>query len=175
MSYRIVAIACVLALSACGGGSGGTPTGFVRAQGTKVSVAHPKDWQKAQPQGKLVTASAQGQSGRAEVDVMENLSSSASEDGLVDIVQGGPMMQFAGYRRRDTTPIDVTGAQAAVRIDYAYNAKLAATGPANTPAQGVDVAILGRDNHVHAVRLTWQRGKLDDKTVDGIVDSIRVS
>ncbi len=164
------AAAGLLLATACS--SGGTPSGFVRVKGSKVSVAHPKDWQAGSPTSKIMTATAASSAEDAEVDVLENFlagDSKGSEDMLVDTVETGAEMNSTGYHRTGTKSIDVKGAKAAVRVDYTFNdAK-------KGPCQAADVAILGKNEQIHAVRVIWQRGKLGEKTVDGIVGSIQAS
>jgi hypothetical protein len=162
-------------LSACSpGGAGETPGGFVRGEGTKISVAYPKGWQNADPGRRAYAVAARMPSNAASVSVQEDLSKRGNEDLLVDIVELATQTGSADYRRKGTKSIKVAGAQAAVRVDYAYNAKLTDSGPADAPAEGVDIGVMGKDDHVHAVRITWLRGKLDDKILRGIIDSIRV-
>lgn len=158
----------LLVVTACS--SGGTPSGFVRVKGAKVSVAHPKDWRKGSPSSKIMTATASSSSEDAEVDVLENFlagDSKGSEDMLVDTVETGAEMNTTGYHRSRTKSVDVKGAKSAVRVDYTFN------DAHKGPCQAVDVAILGKNEQIHAVRVIWQRGKLDKKTVDGIVGSIQ--
>jgi hypothetical protein len=161
----------VLALSACSaaGGSGVTPEGFTRADGSKVSVAFPHDWRRTQDTSIPVSVQAPGQT--AFIEVVEDLSEHGSADGLVAISQAGPTMNAKDYRRTSTSSIKTAGAKAAERIDYTFSDFHGAGGP----GQAVDVALLAKDDHVHVVRITWQRGELDDRTIDGIIGSIEVS
>ncbi len=170
-SYGVVTAALLLA-AACSSGGGTTPSGFVRVKGSKVSVAHPESWRKGTPASKIMTATASSPSEDAEVDVMENFltgASKGSEDMLVDTVETGPAMNSTGYHRTHNGSVDVKGAKAAVRVEYTF------TDQNRGPCQAVDIGILGKDEQIHAVRVIWQRGKLDKKTVNGIVDSIQVS
>ncbi|MGH3377184.1 MAG: hypothetical protein ACRDP6_20840 [Actinoallomurus sp.] len=163
-------VAGLLLAAACS--SGGTPSGFVRVRGVKLSAARPSGWQAGSPTAKIMTATAASPAADAEVDLMENFlagDSKGSEDMLVDTVETGPQMNSTGYHRTGTKSIDVDGAKAAVRVDYTFNdAK-------KGPCQAVDVGILGKNEQIHAVRVIWQRGKLSKKTVDGIVGSIKAS
>lgn len=161
----------VLTLAAClaGGGSGATPGGFTRARGHKVSVAVPKAWQSTGNGSLPVSVQAPGQA--AFVEVLEDLAERGSADGLVSIAEAGPTMQAKDYRRTRAKSIKVAGARAAQRIDYTFSDFRGAGGP----GQAVDIALLAKDDHVHDVRITWQRGRLDKKTLDHIISSIRVS
>jgi hypothetical protein len=155
-----------------GGPTGGTPSGFTRAKGTKVSVARPANWRAGTPPSKIMTATASSPDEGAEVDVLENFlagASKGSKDLLVDTVEAGAEMNSTGYHRTHTESIDVKGAKAATRIDYTF------ADDKKGPCQAVDVAILASDEQVHAVRVIWQRGRLDKKTVDRIVGSIEAA
>jgi hypothetical protein len=166
-----VVAAGLLLATACSSG-GGTPSGFVRVKGAKVSVAHPASWRKGTSTSKIMTATAASPSEDAEVDVMENFltgGSKGSKDMLVDTIETGPEMNSTGYHRTHNGSADVKGAKAAVRVEYTFNDQK------KGPCQAVDVGILGKDEQIHAVRVIWQRGKLDKRTVNGIVDSIQVS
>ncbi len=166
-----VVAAGLLLATACSSG-GGTPSGYVRVKGVKVSVAHPASWRKGTPTSKIMTATAASPSEDAEVDVVEKFltgESKGSEDMLVDTVEAGPSMNSTGYHRTHEGKTDVKGAKAAVRVEYTFNDQR------KGPCQAVDIGILAKDEQIHAVRVIWQRGKLDKKTVNAIVDSIQVS
>jgi len=163
-----------LLLAACsqGGSTGGTPPGYARAKGTKVSVAHPANWKTGPAPSKIMTATVSSPDEGAEVDVLENFlagASKGSKDLLVDTVEAGAEMNGASYHRTGTESIDVKGAKAATRIDYTF------ADEKKGPCQAVDVAILANDEQIHAVRVIWRRGGLDDKTVDRIVGSIEAT
>lgn len=165
------ALAGLLLVAGCSSG-GGTPSGFVRVKGAKVSTARPADWRAGAPTSKIMTATALSPARDAEVDIMENYltgDTKGSEDMLVDTVELGAQMNTAGYHRTGTKSIDVAGAKAAVRVDYTFN------DPKKGPCQAVDVGILGKNEQIHAVRVVWEKGKLAKKTVDGIVGAIRAS
>lgn len=164
----------LLLITACssGGSTGGTPSGFVRAKGTNVSVARPANWRTGPGPSKTMTVTASSPAEDAEVDVLENLlagDSRGSKDMLVDTVEAGAEMNSTGYHRTHTESIDVEGAKAATRIDYTFNDEK------KGPCQAADVAILAKNEQIHAVRVIWQRGRLDKKTVEGIVGSIQAS
>ena len=160
------AVAVLLAAQACSsGGTAKTPAGYVRV-GAAVSVARPGDWKVQPPTGRPMTAAAQSPAQDAQVDVFENLTTSGRKSLLVETVEAGPSMGFLGYHRTATKSITVKGAKAASRIDYRFTDKR------QGPCEAVDVAILARDAHIHAVRVIWQRGKLGPKVVDAIVGSI---
>jgi hypothetical protein len=161
-----------LLLFAAACSSGGTPSGFVREKGTKVSAARPASWRTGTPTSKIMTATAASPAQDAEVDVMENFltgDSKGSEDMLVDTIETGAEMNSTGYHRTRTKSIDVDGAKAAVRVDYTFN------DARKGPCQAVDIGILAKNEQIHAVRVLWERGKLPKKTVDGIVGSIKAS
>jgi len=166
-----VTAAGLLLTGACSSG-GGTPSGFVRVMGSKVSAARPANWRNGTPTSKIMTATASSPAQDAEVDVMENFlagHSKGSKDMLVDTVEAGPQMNSTGYHRTRTKSIDVKGAKAAVRVDYTFDdAK-------KGPCQAVDVGILAENEQIHVVRVIWQRGRLPGKTVDGIVGSVQAS
>jgi hypothetical protein len=159
----------LLAVSACSsGGSATTPGGYVRAVGVRVSVAHPRDWQSQPSVSPPMIAAAQSPDKNAQVDILEDLTSSGSEGLQVEVVEAGPEMGFAGYHRTKTKSMSVKGAKAATRVDYAFNDER------QGPCEAVDVAILAKNDHIHAVRIIWHRGRLTPKVVDRIVGSIEV-
>jgi hypothetical protein len=165
-------VAAGLTLAAACSPGGGTPSGFVRAQGGRISVARPASWHNGTPTAKIMTVTASSPAEDSEVDVLENFltgGSKGSKDMLVDTVEMGPQMNSTGYHRTHTESIDVKGAKAAVRVDYTFD------DPRKGPSQAVDIGILGKNEQIHVVRVIWQRGKLPKKTVDGIVGSIRAS
>ena len=51
------ALAGLLLVAGCSSG-GGTPSGFVRVKGAKVSTARPADWRAGAPTSKIMTATA---------------------------------------------------------------------------------------------------------------------
>ena len=171
--YGILVIGLLL-IAACssGGSTGGTPSGFARAKGSHVSVARPANWRTGPGASKTMTVTSSSPAEDAEVDVLENLLAGAgkgSKDMLVDTVEAGAEMNTSGYHRTHTESIDVDGAKAATRIDYTFNDEK------KGPCQALDVAILAKNEQIHAVRVIWQRGKLGKKTVEGIVGSIQAS
>jgi hypothetical protein len=171
IAFCAVPAAGLLLAAACSSG-GGTPSGFVRVVGKKVSTARPAAWRAGHPTSKIMTATASSPAGDAEVDIMENYltgDSKGSKDMLVDTVEMGAQMNTTGYHRTGTKPIDVHGAKAAVRVDYTFN------DTRKGPCQAVDVGILGGNEQIHAVRLIWEKGRLSKKTVDGIIGAIRAS
>jgi hypothetical protein len=169
-----VLVTGLLLIAACssGGSTGGTPSGFAREKGSNVSVARPANWRTGPATSKTMTVTASSPAEDAEVDVLENLlagDSKGSKDMLVDTVEAGAEMNSTGYHRTHTGSIDVEGAKAATRIDYTF------TDEKKGPCQAVDIAVLAKNEQIHAVRVIWQRGRLDKKTVEGIVGSIQAS
>ncbi|MFA1545088.1 hypothetical protein [Actinomadura chokoriensis] len=168
---RIVAVAGVVAVAAAGcssGGSGKTPEGFVRGDAKVLTVAYPKDWQRGPEPTLALSMQAPGRD--AILAVLKDLSDRARPEMLETTIEGGPMMNAKGYHREKAEEIKVAGAKSAVRIDYTFTDYRGA----GLPGQAVDVGVIGANGHLHTVRLTWQRGKLKDGDVDGIVDSIKV-
>jgi hypothetical protein len=96
-----IGIAAVM-LSACSpSGAGETPRGFVRGEGTKISVAYPKGWENADPGGRAYAVAARMPSNAASVSVQEDLSKRGNEDLLVDIVELATQTSSADYRRKE--------------------------------------------------------------------------
>lgn len=169
IAFCALSAAGLLLAAACSS-AGATPSGFVRVTGAKVSTARPSAWHAGRPTSKIMTATASSPAEDAEVDIMENFltgDTKGSEDMLVDTVELGAQMNTTGYHRTGTKSIDVHGAKAAVRVDYTFqDAKKGS-------CQAVDVGILGKNEQIHAVRVIWEKGRLAEKTVDGIVGAIR--
>lgn len=171
IAFCAMSAAGLLVAAACSS-SGGTPSGFVRVTGAKVSTARPAAWRAGTPTSKIMTATASSPARDAEVDIMENYltgDSKGSKDMLVDTVEMGAQMNTTGYHRTGTKSIDVHGAKAAIRVDYTFD------DARKGPCQAVDVGILSRSEQIHAVRVIWEKGRLPKKTVDGIVGAIRAS
>ncbi|MES9543170.1 MULTISPECIES: hypothetical protein [unclassified Actinomadura] len=151
------------------GGSGETPDGFVRGDAKVLSIAYPKDWQRGPEAGLALSMQAPGQT--AILSVIKDAAERGRPEMLEATIEAGPMMNAKGYHRTGSKAIKIAGAKDALRIDYTF------TGFRGTsaPGQGVDVGVIGKNGHVHDVRLLWERGKLKDDVVDGIIDSIKVS
>lgn len=168
-SAGLLAAVALVPAACSSGGTATTPEGFARANGAKVSVAYPKGWKTNAPASRSMTVAVSSQNEDAEIDAVENLLAHGAEGDegmLVDTVEAGPMMNARDYHRTGTRSVGVKGAKAAERIDYTF------TDPKKGPCQAVDVGILGRDRQIHVVRVIWQRGRLDGRTVDGIIGSI---
>jgi hypothetical protein len=170
----IMAAAAVLTVAATAagcssGGSGKTPDGSVRGDAKVLSVAYPKDWQRGPESDIALSMQAPGQA--AFLSVIKDVADRGRKEMLQSTVEAGPMINAKGYHRKEAKEIKVAGAKDAVRIEYTFTDF---RGAAGAPGQGVDVGVIGSNGHVHTVRLVWQRGKLTDKAVDGIVDSIKV-
>ncbi|MEO5877113.1 MAG: hypothetical protein ABIS86_17710 [Streptosporangiaceae bacterium] len=166
----IIAATALLLLTGCTdgeSGGGGTPDGYVRGAGAKVSLAYPKSWTAAPA---TTTTPVDARDGaNAQIQVLEEVSKAGSADLLGDIAQTSPQLQAPGYERKGSKKISVPGAQAATRIDYVYKTDQ------GVPAAGVGLGILDKDDHVHVVRLSWLTGKLDDSAVEDIIDSVKVT
>ena len=163
------ALAVAAAAAGCSsGGSGKTPDGFVRGDAKVLSVAYPKDWQRGPETDIALSMQAPGQT--AFLSVIKDVADRGRAEMLQSTVEAGPMMNAKGYHRKKAKEIKVAGAKDAVLIEYTFTDFRGA----GAPGQGVDVGVIGANGHVHTVRLVWQRGKLDDKVVDGMVDSIKV-
>ncbi|RFU41921.1 hypothetical protein DZF91_09290 [Actinomadura logoneensis] len=166
-------VAAVVALaSGCGSSGpakGTTPKDHVRGDAQVLSVAYPKDWQAGPDQS--VALSRQAPDRTAFLEVVKDVSTTATADQLSSLAEMGPQLQTKGYRRTDEKKIDVAGAKAAERLDFTFDGF---AGTANAPGQGVFVAVLGGDRHAHLVRITFQRGKLSDGALTDIVSSIKV-
>lgn len=171
----LMAAVTLAAATACSGDAetGGTPADFVRADGGRISVAHPKTWRPAPGQGGDYTVAVRDPAGGATLSVQEKLAERGNEDMLPEIVTAGAQFKFAEFARTGTAPVDVQGAEAAARVDYTYKAARTAGAAADQPARGVDVAVMTSDGNVHAVHIVWPDGRLDDETLDGIIGSIR--
>ncbi|SFN96422.1 hypothetical protein SAMN04489713_103565 [Actinomadura madurae] len=164
------ALAVAAGAAACSsGGSGKTPEGSVRGDAKVLSVAYPKDWQRGPESDIALSMQAPGQA--AFLSVIKDVSDRGRQEMLQSTIEAGPMMNAKGYRRTEAKEIKVAGAKGALRVDYTFNDF---RGAAGTPGEGVDVGVIGANGHVHTIRLVWQRGKLDDEVVDGVVDSIKV-
>lgn len=165
------AVAGLVAVAGCSSdsGSGTTPKDFVRGDAKVLSVAYPKDWQRGPEPDLPLSMQAPGQT--AFLSVIRDLSPRGNANMLESAVEAGPMLQAKGYHRTGTKTIKVPGAREAKRIDYTFTDY---GGAAGKPGQAVDVGLIGKNGHVHTVRITWERGRLTNKVVDRIVDSIKV-
>ncbi|MBW8484943.1 hypothetical protein [Actinomadura parmotrematis] len=158
----------VAASCSAGGGDGATPRGYVRMQAPALSVARPGDWTKG-PDASL-PLSAQAPDRSALLEAVLDVSDHGSAGTLESISSAGALLRAKDYHRTGSKDIKVKGARAAHRTDYTFTDFRGAGGP----GQGADIGVLGEDDHVHTVRITWARGKLPRDVVDGIIGSIRV-
>ena len=163
-----VAAGSLLVAGCSSGGSGETPDGFARSDAEVLSVAHPEDWRRGPETGLPLSMQAPGRT--AYLSVVKDLAAHGDPDMIEATIEAGPRMNAKAYRRAASEPIDVAGAQEALRIDYTFDD----FGGTGAKGQGVDVGVIGGNGHLHTVRLTWQRGRLQDEVVDGIVDSVKV-
>lgn len=166
-------VAAVVALaSGCGSSGpakGTTPKDYVRGDAQVLSVAYPKAWQPGPDQSVALSRQAPDQS--AFLEVVKDLSKTSGAGQLSSLAEMGPQLQTKGYKRTSVKKVDLAGAEGAERLDFTFDDF---KGAANTPGQGVFVAVLGKDRHAHLVRITFQRGKLSDGTLSDIVSSIKV-
>ncbi|MQA83305.1 MAG: hypothetical protein GEV03_01410 [Streptosporangiales bacterium] len=163
------------------GGSGAqpqTPDGFRRASAELVAFARPEGWRAlpagAYPQGWAAAFEkrAGGQS-VAQVAVFQKLPTTsdpyiAAEAAITGVEQNSEDMRRTGQRE-----VEVAGSAGALRIDYRYSAVSQGT-PTGETILGTDVTAVDEAGRAATVRITRVQGKLADRVVGQIVDSIEM-
>ncbi|MEV0668236.1 hypothetical protein ACIBI3_43305 [Actinomadura luteofluorescens] len=163
------ALLIISAVAGCSsGGSGRTPSGYVRGDAKALTVAYPKDWQRG-PDGDAAL-SVQAPPRTATLSVVTGLGERARPEMLEATIEAASMMNARDYHRTGSKSIKVAGAKNALRVDFTFSG-FRGTG---APGQAADVGVIGKNGTMHVVRLIWQRGRLKDEVVDDVIDSIRV-
>ncbi|WP_329095410.1 hypothetical protein OG979_12505 [Actinomadura citrea] len=162
-------LAIIAATAGCSsGGSGRTPSGYVRGDAKVLTVAYPKDWRRG-PDGDAAL-SVQAPRQTATLSVITELGERGRPEMLEATIEAASMMNAGNYHRTGSKPIKVAGAKDALRVDFTFSG-FRGTG---APGQAADVGVIGGDGTMHVVRLIWRRGGLKDDVVDDVIDSIRV-
>lgn len=168
-----VGVGVPMALTLLAGCSGehapGKPAGYTAVRTKRVALAYPSGWRRVPD--KAAAFSAQSADARVRLAVLERLGSATDAGLAMALAQSGVQLSD-GYRIVTERPAKVYGARSGRRADYTYTITEA---PGRTvPVEAVDLAMVDGDRLPAVVRISWQRGALDQATVNRIVAAVRM-
>ncbi|MEU5880345.1 hypothetical protein [Spirillospora sp. NPDC047279] len=167
MKRRVLALVGVLVVTAAGCQPNGSD--LTQVEASRVRVGYPKQWQRADKDGHITANKTEGGRTVAQLTVMERVIKATTADLAVSAMQVGRVTQ-PGYRRGESSELDVKGAKDARRLNYTYTSS---EGGTPRPGVGTDViALVERD--VYVVRITGLKDKVAQSEIDAIVESIEL-
>jgi hypothetical protein len=165
--------------SSCGSGVGSTPEGFARFQGEGFSVAHPPGWTACEIPARLSPT---------EADLIQISAPGGDFPPVIEVSNEGRRRRFdhalrfhrllleitPGYRALGESPVEVAGAEQAVRIDFRNRPVLPGVPPVEF--RGSNVLALGRDGDVVSLLVSASAADYEAMTesIEGIIRSLRV-